>query len=205
MIDQVNSEMACMRFEPQLSPRIQLFDLSVLRSERCAELWTFQHVRVAERVSQQKYWASWDYVSWNRKASYLWIMSYLEARTGLKLTYPPAWCWHSCGGVWGRPPNAGDACMLYGWVDDPNDGWAANEAQERRQTVAIRLKVPHKLALLSSYYWWNELMDVARGYNPDFQDVARSDDPSFVSMAWMPIDACSNSLGRNRSGMICKR
>lgn len=116
----------------------------------CLErLWTFQSKDVMPSLANgERYFADWRRTPVNWKPPYLWMKRKLDSKTGLDISHPPIWCWHSCDGVWRGPPTVGTANMLL----------AADEIQ--RGMVAIEVLVPTSLVLLSSYTQWNTFIDV---------------------------------------------
>jgi hypothetical protein len=71
----------------------------------------------------------------------------LEQRVGFALEGAPIWCWHSCNGRQGAPPTVWTARALLCDYDF------------EQGVEMLALQVPEELALLSSYWAWNEFLD----------------------------------------------
>lgn len=112
-------------------------------------LWTFQSKQVAERlIAGVSHRADWDRTPENFRLAYRWMASKLLEITPELSDDAPVWCWHSCNGNRGHIPTVGTAGMLL------------SEDEFEQGMIVAELAVPRSKVLLSSYYAWNQFLDV---------------------------------------------
>lgn len=121
------------------------------------KLWTIQHNVVAKKLSTGPHVAEWTFTPVNFRGGYKWMAFHLSEHTQVDAV--PIWCWHSCGGKSCAGPTIETANDMLG-------DWSYYAPVMR----VIELEVPEGVALLSSYFQWNELLDEAIQANetPDF-------------------------------------
>jgi len=135
------------------------------------KLWTIQHRKFLDFATSKRLVANWERTPQNWRFAYRWMAAQWRARMRGPLDAAPIWCWHSCNGQIGAPPTVGTAAMLLGdW-----DYWATS-------MVVVELDVPSDLALLSSYYRWNQAVDEAFDASED--DICTR---NFVDMFDAPL------------------
>jgi hypothetical protein len=135
------------------------------------KLWTLHRDCVADSLDRQHV-ADWEFTPTNWREIYRWMVYFMSRHLGHEFVDAPVWCWHSCDGKFASGPTVETAEALMG-------DWE----YYAHQTRVIELDVPDRLPLLSSYWGWNELMDLAIETNAvpalDSSFVAMFDPPYF--------------------------